>query len=194
MEQQSAELTIMADGAAATLAQVVAQRRATEQLNRQQHNFREDRFAAAAALQSAIVVQEEQIAKQQQLEATIAAQKLCIEQHEARRAKTGSYIFRLEQRIQNLEQSVEELRTEKEYAVERKELYKEQVYTLEQSVEELRTEKAYAVERKVLYKEHWIRKGQELRRLQARFDDLRNDESDESDSAEPNVVHNIVHL
>ena len=182
MEQQSAELRIMADGAAATLAQIVEQRRATEQLNRQQHNFLEDRFAAAAALQSAIVVQEEHIAKQQQLEATIAAQKLCIEQHEARRANdaiNGSYIFRLEQRIHNLEQSVQELRTEK----------------------------AHAVERKEVYKEHWISKGQELRRLQARLDyerdryynrrnhgirpAARNNEmrNDESDSAEPNVVH-----
>ena len=40
MEQQSAELRIMAAGAAATLAQVVAQRRATEKLDRQQHYFR----------------------------------------------------------------------------------------------------------------------------------------------------------
>ena len=179
MEQQSAELRIMADGAAATLAQVVAQRRATEQLDRQQHNFRKGESHVEQRLQAAIVAQEGYIAKQQQLEATIAAQKLCIEQHEARRAKTGSYIFRLEQRIHNLEQSVQELRTEK----------------------------AHAVERKEVYKEHWIRKGQELRRLRARLDyerdryynrrnhgirpaarnnDLRNDESD---SAEPNVVH-----
>ena len=179
MQQQSVELRIMADGAAATLAQVVAQRRATEQLDRQQNKFRQDRFAAAAALQAAIVVQEENIAKQQQLEETIAAQKLCIEQHEARRANTGSYIFRLEQTIHNLEQSVQELRTEK----------------------------AHAVERKEVYKEHWISKGQQLRRLQARLDyerdryynrrnhgiqpAARNNEmrNDEGNSAEPSVVH-----
>ena len=182
MEQQSAELRIMADGAAATLAQVVAQRRAPEQLDRQQHNFRKGESHVEQRLQAAIVAQEEYIAKQQQLEATIAAQKLCIEQHEARRANdanTGSYIFRLEQRIHNLEQSVQELRTEK----------------------------AHAVERKEVYKEHWIRKGQELRRLRARLDyerdryynrrnhgirpAARNNEmrNDEGDSAEPNVVH-----
>lgn len=185
MQQPSVELRIMADGAAATLAQVVAQRRATEQLDRQQNKFRQDRFAAAAALQAAIVVQEENIAKQQQLEETIAAQKLCIEQHEARRANTGSYIFRLEQTIHNLEQSVQELRTEKAHAVERKEVYKEHANSRSQELRRVHARLDFERDRYYNARLDYERE----RRNHSNLRNLRERQHNEEDAAEPNIVH-----
>ena len=186
MQQQSAELRIMAAGAAATLAQVVAQRRATENLDRQQHNFRKGESHVEQRLQAAIFAQEGYIAKQEQLQATIAEQQLSIAKHEA------AAIW-YENEIRGHRQVYDR--------------QAQRIGALEQRAEDLETENAYAVERKEVYKEHWISKGQELRRLRARLDyerdryynrrnhgnrpAARNNEmrNDEGDAAEPNVVH-----
>ena len=177
-EKQSPELLFMADSAAATLAQTVEHRRATEQLQAQQNKFRQRQFAAAAALQAAIVVQEENIAKQQRLEATIAAQKLCIEKHEAKATYTGSYIYRMEQRIENLEQSVQDLRTENAHAVKRKNVWKAHASSRS---EELRRIRARYSNARLDYERE--------RRNHSNLRNLRERQHNEEDAAEPNVVH-----
>ena len=149
MEQQSAELRIMAAGAAATLAQVVAQRRATENLDRQQHNFRKGVSHVEQRLQAAIFAQEGYIAKQEQLQATIAEQELSIAKHEATAIWYENEIRGHRQVYDRQAQRID---------------------ALEQRAEDLETENAYAVERKEVYKRHWMRKGQELRTLRARLD------------------------
>jgi len=186
MEKESVELRIMAAGAEAALAQVVAQRRATENLDRQQHNFRKGVSHVEQRLQAAIFAQEGYIAKQEQLQATIAEQELSIAKHEATAIWYENEIRGHRQVYDRQAQRID---------------------ALEQRVEDLETENAYAVERKEVYKEHWISKGQELRRLRARLDyerdryynrrnhgnrpAARNNEmrNDEGDAAEPNAVH-----
>ena len=149
MEKESVELRIMAAGAEAALAQVVAQRRATENLDRQQHNFRKGESHVEQRLQAAIFAQEGYIAKQEQLQATIAEQQLSIAKHEATAIWYENEIRGHRQVYDRQAQRID---------------------ALELRVKDLETENAYAVERKEVYKRHWMSKGQELRRLRARLD------------------------
>ena len=184
-EKQSPELLFMADSAAATLAQTVEHRRATEQLQAQQNKFRQGQFAAAAAVQAAIVVQEENTAKQERLEATIAAQKLCIEKHEAKATYTGSYIYRMEQRIENLEQSVQDLRTENAHALKRKNVWKAHASSRSEELRRVRARLDFERDRYSNTRLDYERE----RRNHSNLRNLRERQHNEEDAPGANVVH-----
>ena len=186
MEQQSAELRIMAAGAAATLAQVVAQRRATENLDRQQHNFRKGVSHVEQRLQAAIFAQEGYIAKQEQLQATIAEQQLSIAKHEAtaiwyeNEIRGHRQVYdRQVQRIDALEQSAEDLRTENEQAVKRKNVYKAHASSRSEELRRVRARLDYERDRYYNRRNHGIRQAEQN-------NEMRNNEGD---AAEPNAVH-----